>query len=98
MTELVMRNYWWPEVIRDVGKYVNECDLCQRMKNHIEVPMGKLMVNKVPEKSWIYLTVNFFTKLPLVAGKDTVLVVYNMLSKIAYFVVTVEETSVKGLA
>jgi len=21
-TELVMRNYWWPEVIRDMGKYL----------------------------------------------------------------------------
>ena len=23
-TELVMRNYWWPEVIKDVEKYVLE--------------------------------------------------------------------------
>jgi len=27
MTELVTRNYWWPGVTRDVGKYVEECDL-----------------------------------------------------------------------
>ena len=27
--ELVTRNYWWPGVTRDVGKYVEECDLCQ---------------------------------------------------------------------
>jgi len=23
-----MRNYWWPEVTRDVGKYVDSCDMC----------------------------------------------------------------------
>jgi len=34
--ELVMRNYWWPGVTRDVGRYVEECDLCQRMKNRME--------------------------------------------------------------
>jgi len=28
-----MRNYWWPEVTKDVGRYVNGCDICQRMKN-----------------------------------------------------------------
>jgi len=28
MVELVMRNYWWPGVTRDVGKYVEGCDLC----------------------------------------------------------------------
>jgi len=26
--ELVTRNYWWPGVIRDVEKYVEECNLC----------------------------------------------------------------------
>ena len=31
--ELVTRNYWWPEMTRDVGKYMEGCDLCQRMKN-----------------------------------------------------------------
>jgi len=36
MVELVTRNYWWPGVTRDVGKYVEGCDLCQRMKNRAE--------------------------------------------------------------
>ena len=26
--ELVTRNYWWLGVTRDVGKYVEECNLC----------------------------------------------------------------------
>ena len=41
---------------------------------------------------------NFITKLLLVAGKDTILVVYNWLSKMAYFIATTEETSAEGLA
>ena len=31
--ELVTRNYWWPGVIRDMRKYMDGCDMCQRMKN-----------------------------------------------------------------
>ena len=27
--ELVTRNYWWPGVTRDVGRYVEGRDLCQ---------------------------------------------------------------------
>ena len=27
MVELVTRNYWWPGMMRDVGRYVEECDL-----------------------------------------------------------------------
>jgi len=33
-----------------MGKYVESCDVCQRMKNRIETLVGKLMINKVLEK------------------------------------------------
>ena len=40
---------------------------------------------------------DFITKLPLVAEKDAILVVYDRLSKIAHFVVMTEGTLVEGL-
>jgi len=51
IVELVTRNYWWLGVTRDVGRYVEGCDLCQRMKNRMEELAGKLKLSKVPEKS-----------------------------------------------
>ena len=48
MVELVTRNYWWPGVTRDVGKYVEGCNLCQRMKNRTEEPAEKLKLSEVP--------------------------------------------------
>ena len=98
IVELVTRNYWWPGVMRDVGKYVEGCDLCQRIKNRIEKVAGKLKLREVPEKPWTYLTVDFIMKLPIVAGKNAILVVCNRLSKITHFVATTEGTSVEGLA
>jgi len=50
MTELVARNYWWPGITKEVGRYVDGCDACQRYKNRSEAPTGKLMPNAVPEK------------------------------------------------
>jgi len=41
--------------------------------------------------------VDFITKLPLVAGKDTILVVCDRLSKMTHFVATTEETSAEKL-
>jgi len=35
---------------KNIGKYVEECDLCQRMKNRIKVPVGKLITSEVLEK------------------------------------------------
>jgi len=49
------------------------------------------------QRNWTYLIVDFNTKLPLVAEKDTILVVCNMLSKITHFVAIIEETSVEEL-
>ena len=57
-------------------------------KNKIEVLVGKLMTNKILEKPWTHLIVDLITKLLLVASKNTILVVYNKLSKMMHFVAT----------
>jgi len=93
-----MRNYWWLGVIKNVERYIEGFDMCQRMKNRIERPARKLNLSKVPEKPWIHLIVDFIMKLPVVARKDVILVVCNRLSKMTYFVATTEETSAKELA
>ncbi len=55
-------------------------------------------MGEVLEKLWTHILVDFITKLPIVAGKDVILVVCNRLSKITHFVATTEETMAKGLA
>ena len=95
---MVTRNYWWPGVIRDVGRYVEGCNLYQRMKNRTEEVAGKLKLSKVLEKPWTHLTVDFIMKLSVVVGKDAILVVCNRLSKMMHFVATTERTSAEGLA
>jgi len=68
------------------------------MKNRTEEVAGKLKLGEVPGKPWIHILVDFITKLPIVARKDTILVVCNRLSKITYFVATTEEMTAEGLA
>jgi len=67
------------------------------MKNRTEMLAEKLKLSKISEKLWTHLTVDFITKLSVVAGKDTILVICNMLSKMTHFVTTTEETLVEGL-
>jgi len=33
-----------------MGPYIEECDICQRMKNKTEILAGKLKLSGVPEK------------------------------------------------
>jgi len=46
-----MRNYWWPEVTKNVRKYMEGCNMYQRMKNRTEILVGKLKLSEVLEKS-----------------------------------------------
>jgi len=48
--ELVTRNYWWSGVTRNVERYVDGCNMCQRMKNRTEVVMENLKLSEVLEK------------------------------------------------
>ena len=41
---------------------------------------------------------SYITKLPLAQGYNTILVVYDCFSKMAYFIATMEKTSAEGLA
>jgi len=84
--------------MKEVGRYVDGCDTCQRYKNQSEVPVGKLMPNAIPEKLWSYISADFITKLPLAQGYDAILIVYDCFSKMAYFITTMEKTSAEGLA
>jgi len=97
-TKLVTRNYWWPGVMKEVGKYVNRCDAYQRHKNQSKAPAGKLMPNAIPEKPWSHISADFITKLPLAQGYDAILVVCDRFSKMAHFIATTEKTSAEGLA
>ena len=77
---------------------MERCDLCQRMKNRTEELAGKLKLSEVPKRLWSHLTVDFITKLPVVAGKDAILVVCNRLSKMTHFVATTKGILAEGLA
>ena len=50
MAELVKRNYWWPGITKEVRRYVDRYNICQRNKNCAEAPAGKLIPNTIPEK------------------------------------------------
>jgi len=96
--ELVIRNFWWPGVTKEVKRYVEGYDSCQRNKNHIEQPAGKLMPNLIPEKPWMHILADFITKLPIVQGYNSILVVVDRLMKIVHFIPIIEKTLAEGLA
>jgi len=56
------------------------------------------MPNSIPEKPWTHILADFITKLPLAQGYNSILVVVDRLTKMMYFIPTMEKTSAEGLA
>jgi len=74
------------------------CNFCQRNKNCIEQPAGKLIFNSILERSWTYISADFITKLPLAQGYNLILVVVDRLTKMVYLISTTKKTLAEGLA
>ena len=56
------------------------------------------MSNSILEKPWIYISADFITKLPLVQGYDSILVVVDRLTKMVHLIPITEKISAEGLA
>jgi len=78
--------------MKEMERYIDRCDACQRYKNQSKAPTGKLIPNAILEKPWSYILADFITKLPLAQEYDAILVVYDYFSKIVHFIATTEKT------
>ena len=62
------------------------------------MPAGKLRPNKVSERPWQYILVDFIMKLPVSKGYDSILVVCDRFLKMSHFVATTEKITAERLA
>ncbi|EEA26632.1 retrovirus polyprotein, putative [Talaromyces marneffei ATCC 18224] len=96
--ERVSRNYYWPRIIKDIKKYIEECDMCQKNKIKRHKPYRLLQEIEAPEYPWQWITMDYIVKLPESDNCNTILVVMDRLTKYAHFIPTVEEINAEGLA
>jgi len=100
---LIAAKYWWHKMGRDVRRYVNSCEFCQRIKSSSEKRQGLLRPHAVPTRPWSHIAVDLITDLPLSKDSegreyDAVCTFVDMLTKQAFFVRTTKSLDSKGLA
>ncbi|XP_058039006.1 cytochrome P450 2K6-like isoform X3 [Ahaetulla prasina] len=83
---LVTRTFWWPRVRHDVHAYVTSCVPCRQAKAATGAPPGLLQPLPTPNRPWGAISMDFLTDLPPSSGFTTVLVVVDMLTKMAHFI------------
>jgi hypothetical protein len=59
MYQDLKKNFWWTRMIREIIKYVAECDTCQRIKADHLRPIGNLQPLSIPEWKWQDICMDF---------------------------------------
>ncbi len=79
--ELVLQEYWWPKMKKDVEAYVCACKTCQQTKASTQAKRALLHPNKIPDHLWTHISVDMVTGLPMCQGYNVILVIVDCFSK-----------------
>ncbi|KAI2645257.1 Transposon Tf2-9 polyprotein [Labeo rohita] len=66
---LLRQRYWWPNMAKEVARYVKGCSVCAVTTTPRRLPEGKLKPHPIPRRPWTHIGVDFATHLPPSNGK-----------------------------
>src|SRR3954454_11849901 len=91
--------YWWSNMKQDITRYVDEGDVCRRVKEEHQRPAGTLQPLYIPEWKWDKIEMDFVTSFTRSQkGHDAIFVVIDRFSKVAHFLPVKETISASQLA
>ncbi len=96
--ELVLREYWWPKMKKDIENYVCACETCQRTKSSTQAKAAPLHPNAIPSRPWTHISVDMVTGLPRCNGQDAILMIVDRFSKEIIPIACTTELSSEGWA
>jgi len=82
---LLIRQFFWPNMLQDIRRFIRNCDICNRNKAWRERRYGFLKPLPVPNQIWSELSIDFITDLPISDGCTYIMVVTDRLSKSVVF-------------
>ena len=84
---------------REIAQFVNECDVCRRVKAEHQRPAGLLQPLPIPEWKFDHIEMDFVTGFPKSKiGNDSIFVVIDKLTKVAHFLPVKESINAAQLA
>jgi hypothetical protein len=92
------QQFYWPDIHKAVQKYIRECEICQKTKAETLAPAGLLQPLPIPCQVWDDITLDFIEGLPVLQGRDTIMVIVDILRKFAHFLILCHPFTTKTVA
>ena len=96
--EALTRDLWWPNMKKDVEKYIPGCEVCQKAKPDRQPRAAPLHPNEIPKEPWEIISVDLIGPLPESKGNDMILVIVDQFTKKSYFLPTTSSITSQGVA
>ncbi|MBW0531580.1 hypothetical protein O181_071295 [Austropuccinia psidii MF-1] len=96
--KLVKRDFHWSGMTQFIKYYVSLCQQCSRNQNIHHKKFGYLKPLPIPNDTWICLSMDFITQLPLSISFDSILVIVDRFSKMTVFIPMVSSITSLDLA
>ena len=98
MIEILLRNYWWPTLKKDVNMYAKGCPTCQQIKPRQGATKTPLHPLSPPSRPWDSISLDLISPLPLSNGYDAILVIVDSFSKMVKLEPTTMNLTAEGFA
>ena len=96
--ELIERQYWWPDLLSDIQKYVKGCTPCQSdnpTRSKRTAPLNPMDISTLP---WEKISVDIIGPLPESNGFNAILVIVDYHTKMKILCPTTTELTAYGTA
>ncbi|XP_042952257.1 uncharacterized protein LOC122289342 [Carya illinoinensis] len=90
--------FHWRGMKKDVRLHIQQCDTCQRNKYDTRQPAGLLEPLQIPSGVWTDVSMDFIGGLPKSAGKNSIFVVVDRLTKFAHFIALAQPYTARDVA
>ena len=66
--QTIMHDFYWPQMKRDITRFVSECLTCQKIKSYKGKKLGLLQPLPIPNHPWEQISMDFITGFPLTSS------------------------------
>ena len=99
MIAMIRKDFFWPNMKKEVSEYLDHCIKCQQVKEEHQHPVGLLQPLPILKGKWEIISMDFITDLlKNFREHNSIMVIVDKLSKASHFIMVKSTYKVVNIA